>query len=336
MTENVILSCAQPTQHLHLGNYLGAIKNWASLQKTPDSKCLYGVVDLHAITANYDPNDLAQKTREVAAAYIACGIDYKKSILFVQSAVPQHCQLMWLLSSITQMGKLERMTQFKDKAGKNSQRAGLGLLSYPVLMAADILLYRATHVPVGDDQSQHLELTRDIIATFNDRFGENFFTMPRTELPKSGARIMSLKDAKKKMSKSDPSPASRISLMDDADTIARKIKKAKTDALPFPSNKNELEGRDEADNLINIYSVISGQTTQEIMNEFGGGRFSDFKLKLSDILVQEMAPITAKMNGLLQNPDEIDKILLNGSDKAREIAAKTLFQVSEAMGIWRN
>ena len=332
--KEIILSCTQPTDHLHLGNYLGAIKNFAALQKNSHATCLYGVVDLHAITLDYDRALLAQRTREIAAAYIACGIDYKRSILFVQSAIPQHSQLMWLLSSVTQMGKLERMTQFKDKAGKNSQRAGLGLFAYPVLMAADILLYKATRVPVGDDQRQHLELARDIAATFNHKYEQEFFPLP-TGIIKSAARVMSLKDASKKMSKSDPSELSRISLIDDAQTIEKKIKKAKTDAGDVPSNEDELEGRAEAKNLITIYSAMSGLSDKEVMAKFGGGRFSDFKTSLSELLITELSPITEKMNALLQNPSEIDKILENGNEKARAIASKTLSEVQDIMGFWR-
>ncbi|MCB1562055.1 MAG: tryptophan--tRNA ligase [Alphaproteobacteria bacterium] len=330
-----ILSCMQPTSHLHLGNYLGALKNWVKLQNEPDSECLYGVVDLHAITQPYEPGALAQATREIAAAYIAGGIDPAKSTLFVQSAVPGHSQLMWMLSTLTQMGKLERMTQFKDKAGKNAERAGLGLFAYPVLMAADILLYKATHVPVGEDQKQHLELAREIAGTFNHRFGEEFFPLPEPYITGAATRVMSLRDGTQKMSKSAESDMSRINLTDDADVIAKKIKKAKTDADPLPGTMKALEGRPEAKNLVTIYAALSEKNEDTVLQEFEGKGFGDFKPALIDLAIAKVAPVTARMTKLMADPAHIDKILAAGNVKANIIAQDVLEDVQRMMGFWR-
>lgn len=335
MTQKTILSCAQPTQGLHIGNYLGAIKNWVALQDDPDAACLYGVVDLHAITAGHDPAALAQRTREVAAAYIACGVDPQRSTLFVQSAVPEHTQLMWLLSATcAQMGKLERMTQFKDKAGKDAERASLGLFAYPALMAADILLYRATHVPVGDDQRQHLEFAREIAASFNHKFGDTF-VLPETVAIGPAPRVMSLKDGTKKMSKSDPSALSRIALTDDADTIARKIKKAKTDAGTVPAGPQECEGRPEALNLLTLHAALTNDTLETVMTQFGGGGFGALKGALAEAAVEALAPITQRMNTITQDTGEFDKILGSGNAKARDVVAPILRAAQEATGLWR-
>ncbi len=329
-----ILSCMQPTNNLHLGNYLGALKNWVHLQDEPDSECLYGVVDLHAITQAHDAEKLAQSTREIAAAYIAGGIDTKRSAIFVQSAISGHSELMWLLATMAQMGKLERMTQFKDKAGKNAERAGLGLFAYPVLMAADILIYKATHVPVGEDQKQHLELSRELASTFNTRYGAPFFIQPEPFIQGQGTRVMSLKDGSKKMSKSDESDNSRINLTDDADMIARKIKKAKTDAEALPETLKELEGRAEALNLVNIYAALSGKAAADVVAEFAGKGFGDFKPALIDVAIAKLAPITARMNKLLADPAEIDRALAAGNEKASVIAEKTVRETREIMGFW--
>lgn len=328
-----ILSCMQPTNNLHLGNYLGALKNWVKLQ-SEDADCLYGVVDLHAITASYDPQALKQSTREIAAAYIAGGIDPSKSTLFVQSSVPEHSQLMWLFATMTQMGKLNRMTQFKDKAGKNAEKAGLGLYSYPVLMAADILIYKATHVPVGDDQRQHLELAREIAGTFNHRYGEEFFPQPEAFILGEGARVMSLKDATQKMSKSAESDLSRINLIDDADTIAKKIRKAKTDPAPLPEKLKDLEGRPEANNLVTIYAALSDVSCEVVLKEFGGKEFSVFKPALADMAVAKLEPITKRMSELMADTSEIDRILEKGGQKARSIAAPVLEDTMRLMGFW--
>lgn len=330
-----ILSCMQPTNNLHLGNYLGALKNWVNLQDEPGAECLYGVVDLHAITQPYEPGKLAQATREIAAAYIAGGIDPKRSAIFVQSAVHGHSELMWLLATMAQMGKLERMTQFKDKAGKNAERAGLGLFAYPVLMAADILIYKATHVPVGEDQKQHLELSRELASTFNTRYGVEHFIQPEPFIQGAGTRVMSLKDGSKKMSKSDESDNSRINLTDDADTIARKIKKAKTDPEPLPGMLKELEGRVEALNLVNIYAGLAEISPEDVMAEYGGKGFGDFKPALADLAVAKLAPITARMNKLLADPAELDNILRAGNEGARAIAEKTVSETRDIMGFWK-
>lgn len=329
-----ILSAMQPTSHLHLGNYLGALKNWVALQDEPNSECLYGVVDLHAITVPQDPAELKQATREIAAAYIAGGIDPAKSAIFVQSAVPAHSELMWLLATMTQMGKLERMTQFKDKAGKNAERAGLGLFAYPVLMAADILIYKATHVPVGDDQKQHLELAREIASTFNTRYGVEYFIQPEPYIMGEATRVMSLQDGTKKMSKSDASEKSRINLTDDADTIAKKIKKAQTDPDGIPESVEGLEGRAGAQNLVTIYAALAGMSKADVVAEFAGSGWGEFKPALADLAVEKLSPITARMSELMNDVSEIDRILRAGNEKANEMAEVTVKQVREIMGFW--
>lgn len=329
-----ILSGMQPTSHLHLGNYLGALRNWVKLQEEPKSQCFYMIADLHAITMPYEAKDLPAATREIAAAFIAGGIDPKRSAIFVQSAVPAHSELMWLLSTIAQMGKLERMTQFKDKAGKNSERAGLGLFSYPVLMAADILIYKATHVPVGEDQKQHLELARDIAASFNTRYKKDFFPLPEPFITGGATRVMSLRDGAKKMSKSDDSDNSRINLTDDADAIANKIRKAKTDPEPLPENVDGLENRPEAKNLVTIYAALAEKKPEDVLKEFGGKQFSVFKPALSELAVAKLAPMTKKMAELMKYPDQIDVILKVGNDMATAVADKTLSEARKIMGFW--
>lgn len=335
MTTKRILSGMQPTAHLHLGNYLGALRNWVDLQKA-DYECLFCVVDLHAITMPYDPAALRQSTREIAAAYLAAGIDTQKCTLFVQSAVPEHSQLMWLLATMAQFGKLGRMTQFKDKAGKNSEKVGLGLFAYPVLMAADILIYKATHVPVGEDQKQHLELARDLAATFNTRYGVDFFPQPEPQILGEAKRIMSLRDGTQKMSKSAESDMSRINLTDDADTIAAKIRKAKTDPEPLPDNLVDLAARPEADNLVTIYAALAGETREAVIARYAGENFSVFKPALADVAVAHLAPITRRLNDLLAHPAEIDALLDKGAEKARALAAPVLRETMDIMGFWRN
>ncbi|MGQ0527316.1 MAG: tryptophan--tRNA ligase [Alphaproteobacteria bacterium] len=329
-----ILSCMQPTNNLHLGNYLGALKNWVKLQNEPGSECLYGIVDLHAITMPYDPAQLKQATREIAAAYIAGGIDPDKSAIFVQSCVSAHSELMWLFATMTQMGKLNRMTQFKD-TGKNSDKAGLGLFAYPVLMAADILVYKATHVPVGEDQKQHLELAREIAGTFNHRYGQDFFPLPEPFITGPGTRDMSLKDGTQKMSKSDPSDLSRINMTDGADTIANKIKKAATGSEAFPETKEQMDASPNVRNLAGIYAALSDSTLEAVMQEFGGRQFSIFKPALTDLAVAKLAPMTKRMTELLKDHGEIDRILKKGNEKARAIADKTLADTHEIMGFWK-
>lgn len=329
-----ILSGMQPTNRLQLGNYLGALRNWVNLQHE-GYECLYTIVDLHAITMPYDKDALKTATREVAAAYIAAGVDPNKSAIFAQSSIADHhCHLMWLLSTMTQMGKLDRMTQFKDKAGKDKERAGLGLYAYPVLMAADILVYKATHVPVGEDQKQHLELARDIAATFNHRYGEDFFPQPEPQILGEATRVMSLRDGTQKMSKSAESDMSRINLTDDADTIADKIKRAKTDPLPLPETVDELKDRPEANNLITIYAALSNKTKAEVVAEFAGQQFSQFKPKMAELCVEKLTPMTSRMRELMSDVTEIDKILAKGAEKARSIADPVMADVTKLMGFW--
>lgn len=329
-----ILSCMQPTNNLHLGNYLGALKNWVKLQDEPESECLYGIVDLHAITLAQEPEALLKATREIAAAYIAGGVDPERSAIFVQSAVSAHSELMWLLATMTQMGKLERMTQFKDKAGKNAERAGLGLFAYPVLMAADILLYKATHVPVGEDQKQHLELSREIASTFNTRYDREFFIQPEPYIVGPAARVMSLQDGTKKMSKSDASEKARINLTDDADTIAKKIKKAQTDPEALPETFGELEGRAGADNLVGIYAALADISKEEVLERHAGQMWGEFKPALAELAVETLAPVTKRMGELMADFGEIDAILAQGSEKANAIADKTVSEVRDIMGFW--
>lgn len=329
-----ILSCMQPTSHLHVGNYLGALKNFVTLQNE-GAECLYGVVDLHAITVAYDRDQLAQATREIAAAYIAAGIDPRKSTLFVQSAIPAHSQLMWLLATMSQMGKLERMTQFKDKAGKHKERVGLGLFAYPVLMAADILIYKATHVPVGEDQKQHLELAREIASTFNTRYDTDLLIQPEPFITGPAPRVMSLRDGSQKMSKSAESDMSRINLTDDADTIAKKIKKATSDADVLPDNEAGLEGRHEAKNLVMLYAALAGISREEVLKQFAGQGFGAFKPALIDVAVAHLEPITKRMSELMADTGEIDRILKEGNAKANALANQTLAEVESVMGFWK-
>ena len=331
-----ILSCMQPTNRLHLGNYLGALRNWVRLQDEGENQCLYGIVDLHAITVPHDPAELKKATREIAAAYIAAGVDPKRSYIFAQSSVPAHSQLSWLFTTQTPMGWLNRMTQFKEKAGKNKEKASVGLYSYPILMAADILIYKATHVPVGDDQKQHLELARDIAGSFNEKYadGKEFFPLPEPVITGEATRVMSLRDGTQKMSKSAQSDMTRINLTDEADAIAQKIRKAKTDAHPVPATDKEGEGRAEAMNLIGIYAALSDQTRVEVMNEFGGQPFSNLKTSLSDLAVEKLSPITSRMNELMADEGEIDRILSAGAQKANELARPTLAETMNLMGFW--
>ncbi len=330
-----IFSGIQPTGNLHIGNYLGAIKNWIKLQK--EDNCIYSIVDLHAMTVPNNLLDIKNSTLEVAAAVIASGIDPKKSILFNQSNVPQHTELAWIFNCIARIGWLNRMTQFKEKAGKKKDNATVGLFSYPVLMAADILLYKATHVPVGEDQKQHLELARDIASSFNSTFdktlNKDFFQLPEPFILGPAKRIMSLRDGRSKMSKSDISDASRINLMDDKDQIFLKIKRAKTDQYPIPENIDDLENRPEALNLINIYASFSNKSVNEILLKFSGKGFSQFKEDLSDLIINEIGPITKEMNNLMNNKDEIVRILIDGSNKAKEIASEVLYDVKKIIGI---
>ena len=329
-----ILSGMQPTNDLHLGNYLGALKNWVGMQEDKDTECLFCVVDQHAVTMPYDYKTLRSKSREVAAAYIAAGIDTDKSAIFVQSSVPAHTQLNWVFSCITPLGWLNRMTQFKDKAGKNKENAGLGLYAYPVLMAADILLYHATHVPVGDDQKQHLELAREIAGAFNRYYECEHFELPEPQILGEATRIMSLRDGTNKMSKSAESDMTRINLTDDADTIAKKIKKAKTDPDPLPETVKGLEGRAEAQNLITIVAALSDISSQEVLDQFAGQQFSVFKPALAELAVEKMSPITTKMRHLLAEPQELDKLLIKGSEKANGIAEKNIKQIYDIVGFW--
>ena len=328
-----IFSGVQPTGNLHLGNYLGAIKNFVELNNDNENKCVFCVVDLHAITINQDPKKLKNNIRETVATFIASGIDPKKSIIFNQSQVSAHSEAAWILSCTARMGWLNRMTQFKEKAGKDKEKASVGLYSYPVLMAADILLYDATHVPVGEDQKQHLELCRDIAQKFNNNFKvEEFFKLPEPLIQKEFSRIMSLKDGLKKMSKSELSDLSRINLTDEKDEIINKVKKAKTDPLPLPANIQELNERPEAKNLIGIYSSMSGLTLEESIKEFSGKNFSEFKENLSQVLVDRISPISIEIKKLLNEKKYLDEILLEGCKKANNIASKKIKKIHEIVG----
>jgi tryptophanyl-tRNA synthetase len=326
-----IFSGVQPTGNLHLGNYLGAIRNWVDMQN--NYECIFCIVDMHAITVPQEPEALLNATREVTAAYIACGVNPDTATIFHQSAVSVHAELAWILNCFTPLGWLNRMTQFKDKAGKNRDNALLGLYSYPVLMAADILGYKATHVPVGEDQKQHLELARDIAGAFNRRYGVEFFPLPEPVIAGHATRVMSLQDGTKKMSKSDPSEKSRIALTDDADTIAKKIKKAKSDMVEGLSW--EPETRPEAANLINIYSVLSGESREAVTARYATSGFAPFKKDLADVAVEHLAPITAEMRRLLAEPAYIDGILRKGADNANGIAQKVLAEVKDIVGFLR-
>ena len=339
-----VVSGIQPTGNLHLGNYLGAIRNWVRLQDevaAGGGESLFFLADLHAISQPHVPAELAASTREMVAALVACGIDPERSILFNQAQVPAHAELQWLLSGTARMGWLNRMTQWKDKAGKNREGQSVALFSYPVLQAADVLLYRATHVPVGEDQKQHLELARDIAQKFNHDFGggetgaEDIFVQPDPIVPADAARIMSLRDGTAKMSKSDPSDMSRINLTDDADTIMQKVRKAKTDAAPLPADPAELAGRAEAVNLVTIYAALAGQTTAQVLGEFAGQGFGAFKPALGELLAAKLAPINARFVELRQDTGALDAILRAGAERARALAAPTLNRVYTALGLVR-
>ena len=338
-TEKRVFSGVQPTGNLHLGNYLGAITKFVALQDTYN--CIYCVVDMHAITVWQDPAALRSSTREVTAAFIASGVDPKKHIIFNQSQVSAHAELAWILNCVARVGWLNRMTQFKDKAGKDRENASVGLYVYPVLMAADILAYRATHVPVGDDQKQHLELARDIAQKFNvdfaetilaEGFAEGFFPQPEPLISGPATRVMSLRDGRAKMSKSDPSDLSRINIADDAETIAKKIKKAKTDPEPLPSDKKGLEGRPEAENLAGIYAALSEQTLEAVLREFGGAQFSKFKNALIDLAVEKLGPIRAEMKRISADSAYIDGVLSDGAERASCIAGETMHHVRNIVG----
>ncbi len=337
-----IVSGIQPTGNLHLGNYLGAIRNWVRMQDEHTAQgheCLYFLADLHAISMPHDPAQLAANTREMVAALVACGIDPDRSILFNQAQVPQHAELQWLLSGTARMGWLNRMTQWKDKAGKNREGASIALFTYPVLQAADVLLYQATHVPVGEDQKQHLELARDIAQKFNNDFASEaapVFTLPEPIIPPEAARIMSLRDGTAKMSKSDPSDASRINLTDDADTIMAKVRKAKTDAEPLPSDKDGLAGRAEAANLVGIYAAMAGTTAEAVLAQFGGQGFGAFKPALGELLVESLAPINARFVALREDRAALDSILAAGAARARALAVPTLDAAYAALGLVRS
>jgi tryptophanyl-tRNA synthetase len=334
-----VVSGIQPTGSLHLGNYLGAIRNWVRMQDEVAGDCLYFLADLHAISLPHNPKELAANTREMAAALVACGIDTDRSILFNQARVPAHAELQWLLNGTARMGWLNRMTQFKDKSGKNREGASIALFTYPVLQAADVLLYQATHVPVGEDQKQHLELARDIAQKFNNDFASEdapIFTLPDPIIPKSGAaRIMSLRDGSAKMSKSDPSDMSRINLTDDADTIMQKVRKAKTDPEPLPSAAEGLEGRPEALNLVGIYATMADESVDAVLARFGGQGFGAFKPALGELLVETLRPISDRFNDLRSDTAALDAILMKGADRAAALAAPTLAATYQALGLQR-
>ncbi|MCW2315798.1 tryptophanyl-tRNA synthetase [Rhodoblastus acidophilus] len=337
-----VFSGIQPTGNLHLGNYLGAIVKFVALQQTHE--CLFCVVDLHAITMPQAPGELREAIRRIAAAYIASGVDPVKNIIFNQSQVSEHSELAWVFNCVARMGWLNRMTQFKDKAGKDRENVSIGLFAYPTLMAADILLYRATHVPVGEDQKQHVELTRDIAQKFNNDYAESiaaqghvggFFPLPEPLIQGPAARVMSLRDGTKKMSKSDPSEFSRISLADDADAINQKIRKAKTDPEPLPTELEGLKGRPEAENLIGIYSALSGVAAEKVLLEFGGAQFSSFKQALADLAIHKLGPIGAEMRRLEGDPGYIDQVLREGGARAKAIAQPIMNQVKDIVGLLR-
>ncbi len=338
-----VFSGVQPTGNLHLGNYLGAIVKFVALQERYD--CIYCVVDMHAITVWQEPVELRRNIRETAAAYIACGIDPRRHIVFNQSQVAEHAELAWVLNCVARLGWLNRMTQFKEKAGKDRENASIGLYAYPALMAADILVYRATHVPVGEDQKQHLELSRDIAQKFNNDFsasietlglGPVFFPLPEPLIQGPATRVMSLRDGTKKMSKSDPSDYSRINLTDDADTIAQKVRKAKTDPDPLPHEEKGLENRPEADNLVGIFAALANKTKAEVLHDFGGAQFSTFKAALVDLAVARLGPIGTEMKRLMQDPAHLDGVLVDGANRARAIAAETMDAVKDIVGFVRS
>ena len=347
--KQLVFSGVQPTGHLHLGNYLGALKKFVALQASYD--CIYCVVDLHALTAQLVHEDLPSQIRLITAAFLASGIDPEQHIVFNQSAVPQHAELAWIFNCVARIGWMNRMTQFKDKAGKDRENASLGLLAYPSLMAADILVYRATHVPVGDDQKQHLELTRDIAQKFNIDYSKRiaatglgvemlvgeekvtgYFPLTEPLIDGPAPRVMSLRDGTRKMSKSDASDLSRINLTDDADTIARKIRKAKTDPEPLPSDVEGLEGRPEADNLVGIFAALGGSSRESVIAEYGGRQFSDFKPALADLAVEMLAPVSAEMRRLMADPGHIDAVLRAGSERAGVLAERTMKDVKDIIG----
>ncbi len=325
-----VLSGMQPTGNLHLGNYLGAMLNWIKMADTHET--LYCVVDLHAITVWQNPVELRKAIRDVTAAYLACGLDPQKSILFNQSQVAEHAELAWVFNCVSRLGWLNRMTQFKEKAGKDKEKASVGLYIYPNLMAADILIYKATAVPVGEDQKQHLELTRDIAAKFNNDFGVAFFPVTEPVITGPATRVMSLRDGTKKMSKSDPSDLSRINLSDSADDIARKIRKAKTDADGLPSQNEGMKDRPEATNLVGIFAALAGKTNVEVLRQFGGGQFSTFKNALADLAVAKLAPIADEIIRLQADPGHIEQVLTDGSARARAIAAPIMLDVKKIVG----
>jgi tryptophanyl-tRNA synthetase len=337
-----VFSGVQPTGNLHLGNYLGALKRFVEMQAT--HPCIYCVVDLHAMTMPHEPAQLARNTREVTAAFLACGIDPDRNIVFNQSRVPEHAELAWVFDCVARLGWLNRMTQFKEKAGKDREKASIGLYNYPVLMAADILLYLATHVPVGDDQKQHLELARDIAQKFNNDFaaeiaagghGDAFFPLPEPLIQGPATRVMSLRDGTKKMSKSDPSEFSLIALTDDADTISQKIRKAKTDAGALPGEVEGLAGRPEADNLVGIFAALGDETKADVLREFAGAQFSHFKNALIELAVAKLATIRAEMLRLNADPGHVDRVLAQGAEKARKIAAPNMNAVKDIVGLVR-
>jgi tryptophanyl-tRNA synthetase len=332
--KNLVFSGMQPTNTLHLGNYLGALKNWVKMQD--QMPCIFCVVDMHAITQDVgyrNSKELAQATREVTAAYIASGVDPARSILFNQSQVYEHAELAWVFNCVARLGWLDRMTQFKEKSGKHKERSSVGLYTYPVLQAADILVYKATHVPVGEDQRQHLELSRDIAQKFNNDFSApDFFPLPEPVILGAAARIMSLRDGTKKMSKSDESDYSRINLTDDADAIAQKIRKAKTDPNPLPDTKKGFEGRPEAENLVAIFAALADETEEKVIARFAGQTFSGFKNELAELAVEKLTPIAAEMRRLLADPAEIDRILKQGAENARAIAAPVMREVKKLVG----
>jgi tryptophanyl-tRNA synthetase len=340
----LVFSGMQPTGSLHLGNYLGAMVNWIEMQKTHD--CIYCVVDLHAITVWQNPAELRQAIRQVTATYVAAGLDPKKSILFNQSQVSAHAELAWICNCVARLGWLNRMTQFKEKAGKDREQASVGLYAYPNLMAADILAYRATHVPVGEDQKQHLELARDIAQKFNNDFKEEiiaagfadgvFFPLPEPVITGPATRVMSLRDGTKKMSKSDPSDLSRINISDDADTIAKKIQKAKTDPEPLPSDEKGFAGRPEAENLVGIYAALSGQSVASVLKDYGGQQFSSFKKVLAEVATEKVGRIGAEAARLMGDPAEIDRILADGSQRARAVTEPVMAKVKDIVGFIRS
>ncbi|QQN75091.1 tryptophan--tRNA ligase [Croceicoccus sp. YJ47] len=330
-----IVSGIQPTGNLHLGNYLGAIRNWVKLQD--EGECFFFLADLHAISMPHDPAQLTANTREMAAALIACGVDTDRAVLFNQTQVPAHAELQWLLNGTARIGWLNRMTQFKDKSGKNREGASVALFTYPVLQAADVLLYQATHVPVGDDQKQHLELARDIAQKFNNDFGggTEVFTLPDPYIPPEAARIMSLRDGTAKMSKSDPSDMSRINLADDPDTVMKKVKKAKSDPEPLPSDIGGLDGRAEAKNLVSIYAAIAEVPVADVLRDFGGEGFGKFKPALGELLVEHLRPITERFTALKDDAATLDSILRAGAERARAASADTLDAAYRALGLLR-